>query len=1186
MRLCRLEMQGFKSFADKTVLEFEQGITAVVGPNGVGKSNIADAIKWVLGEPNAKELRGGRLEDVIFAGTVTRPPLGMAEVSLTFDNSDGLLPVSFSEVTVTRRVFRSGETECRINKALCRLKDIQDLFRDTGLGRDSLALIGQNKVDAILNDPVQERRGVFEEAAGITRFRQRKREALRKLAETEQNIIRLTDIVAELTQQLGPLQEKATKARAFQQLEQRRRACQVAKVLRQLAAERAKLAQNEARRDTCLRQETMLQNDLAQQETALTQGQLALLQLDECCRVTGEKIQIAEKTWQQAAAQLAVVETKAEQSQAAAQKAQREQASLQQQRQELAAQLAAQATHLADLTAQEQELHTTLTEREEAWQSLSMQVATARQALAAQRDAIMENLESVTASRHELRAVERELALGRERAQQLQREQSTLAQEFACASQVLQEKQARHKSLQEQLSLQRQNAQAQEQELQGIKEQLHRLRQQEREMLAQANQLTARHNMLKAMQQSYEGFGNGVKCVLQCQQAWRNRIYGAVAEIISVSPAYATAVATALGGAMQYIVSADENAAQQAIAYLHQKKAGRATFLPLTTIRPLPPREREQVAAALPGSHGFAAALVTAPPRFQTVVQFLLGRIIVAQDMAAALAIAKQTHFAVKVVTLAGDVVNAGGSLTGGSHGRREDAFWGRARELARCAQDLAAVQAQLTEKQQQIADMERKYDRLSAAHERLRQDVQQAQIACAATVQEEENVRQNLARLRTTLDVLARDAAAQREQEQTLQQRHQELTERLQSLEGQEQRCQENVKQQQAQLEQWEHELAAQQEELTRLKVQAAALAQNVTALRQTREELARRQEAVDAAIASSAMEEAALARTREALAADRDRLTRRQQELGQELHRLRQEQARQQREREEKRQDIDKQERAVRELRRQSQEAARQRQELELAITQNRMTVEGWLAHLRDVYQLTLDEAQQVAGGDFTEDLETEIATLTRQIEALGPVNVGAIEEYETVARRHDFIVTQLNDLTAAQQRLGKVIAEIDTAMTRRLTAAFDQIKVYFNEIFRRLFGGGQADLRFTTPEQVLDSGVEILVQPPGKKRQNLTILSGGERVLTVIALLFALLRYRPAPLCVFDEIDASLDEANIMRFRDFLREFAAAQVQFITITHRKGTMEAADVLYGVTMPDNGVSRIVSVKIMGKAG
>lgn len=1186
MRVCRLEMHGFKSFAEKTVLDFEPGITAIVGPNGVGKSNIADAIKWVLGEPNAKELRGGKLEDVIFAGTVTRPPLGMAEVSLTFDNADGVLPVPFSEVTVTRRVYRSGETECRINKALCRLKDIQDLFRDTGLGRDSLALIGQNKVDAILNDPVQERRGVFEEAAGITRFRQRKREALRKLAETEQNIIRLTDIVAELAQQLEPLRDKAAKARTFQQLARQRRTCQVTRVVRQIAAAQAELAQNEVRQATCVQQEARGQKELARLEAILAQQKLDLLHSDERCRTTGEKVQTADRACQDLTAQLAVTAAKAEQAQAMAQRAQRERTGLQQQRQELTAQLTAQTARLTELTAREKELNAQLAACEETWHNLSARVAATRQTLAAQRDAVMDNLENVTARRHELHTVERELTQGRERQRQLQRERDSLTQERDNASQVLREKQTCRSKLQQQLARQRQTVQERERELQDEKEQLQHWRQQEREMLAQVNQLTARHNMLQSMQQSYEGFGNGVRYVLQCRQAWRERIFGAVAEIISVPPAYVTAVSTALAGAMQYIVSADEDAAQQAIMYLRHNKAGRATFLPLTTIRPLMPREREQTAATLPGSHGFAAALVNAPPRFQAVVQFLLGRIVIAQDMAAALAISKQTHFSLKVVTLAGDVVNAGGSLTGGSRGHREDAFWGRARELTRCARELAALQEQLTQLQGEIAAGEQEYDHRRAACEQLRQEIQQAQIAYATTKQEEEHARQSLARLHTTLAVVEHDMATQREQEEALARRSEELTAGLQLLAGQEQRCQENARQQQAQLSQWEQDLARQQEELTRLKVAAAAQAQDVKALRESGAELTRRLEALDTALARIAAEEASLAHTQETLNADMERLTKQQQERSQELHAARQELARQQQDRETQRQAIDSQEQAVRELRRQNQDAARRRQELELIIARSRMNVEGWQAHLRDVYQLTWEDAQRVAADKFSDDLDATIAALTEQITALGAVNVGAIEEYETVAQRHGFLVAQLRDLTAARQRLDRVVADIDSAMTKRLMAAFGRIKVYFNEIFRCLFGGGQADLCFTTPEQVLDSGVDILVQPPGKKRQNLTILSGGERVLTVIALLLALLRYRPAPLCVLDEVDASLDEANIARFRDFLREFAASAVQFITITHRKGTMEAADVLYGVTMPDNGVSRLVSVKIMDEAG
>lgn len=1186
MRLCRMEIQGFKSFAEKTVMNFDRGITVIVGPNGTGKSNIADAIRWVLGEQNARELRGSRFEDVIFAGTMSRQPLGFAEVSLTFDNSDGQLPVAFSEVTVTRRIYRSGETECLINKTSCRLKDIHDLFRDTGLGRDSLAIIGQNKVDAILNDHAQERRGVFEEAAGITRYKQRKQEALRKLAETEQNIVRLTDIVAALAEQLGPLKEKADKARTYQKLAQTLRACKIALVLHQLATEQELLAQSETRHGELSRQEAELRRQVAQQEAALEQEQVAYLNLDESCRQLGEKIQETEQAWQRVLSQMAVVAAREEQAQKEVRKAQEEQARLKQRQQDLQARLAMQEAHLIELAEQQKTLQATMAEEENRFQQLSTRLAEANQALQSQHDAVLDNLESLTASRHELSALTRELALERERLKQLEREQATLAQEYQCAQQVLAEKSTCRQSLQDQLAACRCTAQAQEQALQEGYEQLAELREQEKELLGRFNQLTSRRKVLATMQQAYEGFNSGIKCVLQCTQPWRSRIYGAVAELITAPAAYAAAIETALGGAMQYIVVDDENTARQAIDYLRAKSAGRATFLPLTTIRPLGVREKEKTAATLPGALGIAADLVTASARFTTVVQFLLGRIIVAEDMEAALSIARYCHFATKVVTLAGDVVNPGGSLTGGSRGRRENSFWGRAQEIARCNRELTHLETQLAEVRQKLAQLTQKCQELREAREQTRQIIHQREIEYAETAREEENVRQNLIRLRTTLDVVLKDFTACRARENALRQQQRELEERVKTLESQEQQHQEVVKKQREQMARWEQEQAAQREELTRLKIRAAELEQALKAASQVRQDLWRQQETLGRELARYAadleravQDQGELARTRRELLARQDELAALRQRLHMELERRQQERA-------EKQRLIARQEKAVREARKSSEDMANMRHEVEVAIAKSRLAVESRLTYLHETYQLTVAAAQQVAYQAPVPELEEKAADLTRRIEELGPVNVGAIEEYEALSARHAFITVQLQDLTAAKQRLAAVIEEIDAAMTKKLAQSFQQIKIYFNEFFRRLFGGGQADLCLTTPERLLDTGVEIVVQPPGKKRQNLALLSGGERALTVIALLFALLKYHPSPLCVLDEIDAPLDEANVCRFRDFLQEFAANAVQFIVITHRKGTMEAADVLYGVTMPEYGVSKLVSVKLMEKAG
>ena len=1181
LRLQSFSAYGFKSFAERIDVGFDAGITAIVGPNGSGKSNIADAIRWVLGEQSIRSLRGNKMEDVIFAGSGKRRALGVAEVALTFDNAQKTLPLDFAEVTVSRRLFRSGESEYTINRSPCRLKDIHELFSDTGLGKGALAIIGQNKIDEILNSRPEERRALFEEAAGIARFKLRKREAEKKLEETAANLVRIQDIKAALEEQLEPLAENAERARRYFELEADWRACLItlaAGDIERLEAECDALATGLSGEQA---QADDLSGALAAQEAAQEAAILEVALADKQCQAVQAALHEQEAQAGQLAAQQQVLEERTKQSREADERLTRE-------RERVALEYDAAAGQLAKFAEERAAWQAGLQEKQHELQAAQANRSRVGQALRHLEEKTRERQEAVFQTQHEAVAHRNEIRAAEKEQQQLTAALARCAREheagetaLAHSRQALQAAEAEIATVQEQAK----QAHDQQAQLTGSRQAL-LARQQteakaERQLQDQYAAVNARRTLLGNMQREYEGYARSIRVLLKAEEGFRADIHGTVADVIEVPDTYVTAAEIALGGALQHVVTATDDAAKKGIAFLKRQQAGRATFLPLSTIQPGAPRPQELQAAQEPGILGRLSDFIDCAARYRSVVEFLVGRTLLAESIEAALACAKKHQFRVRIVTLEGDLVNPGGSMSGGSHGKRDTGLLSRQSALAeasaqlnRLEQDLAQLRNDKMQGQRLLAELEQQLEATRQAQNSAQGLLIQAQSRADYLLTETQ-------RLHLQVAVAASETKQHEEARLELARRIQQANAALAALEERQRTAATEDRAVEAQRQ------ALQAEQETAITAAMAAETAYQTA-RQRGEwiesrwrELAGEVEKRRGEVAALMTEQAELARLREETTAQLAAVAAQQAASGDELAQLRQ--AREQAEQAKLAQLVQQKqlENKVREERRRQADAQRRLHELEMRLTRAQFQLNAATEQLQAQTNLSVEEAKAFPKRDEPPAvLKEAVARLEAEIKTLGPVNPSAVQDYEQAHERYQFLAAQQEDLLSARRSLAEVIAAMDKTMTTQFEEAFAAINAHFATCFARLFGGGVARLLLADPKDVLGSGVDITVQPPGKKMQHLALLSGGERALTVIALLFAVLLYKPSPFCVLDEIDAALDEANVDRFAQFLGELAGS-TQFIVITHRKGTMEAANVLHGVTMEESGVSRLLSVKM-----
>ena len=1180
MRLKRLEIYGFKSFADRTVVVFDEGITGIVGPNGSGKSNLSDAVRWGLGEQSAKALRGGKMEDVIFNGTQKRKRLGYCEVSLVFDNEDHALPVDFAEVMITRRVYRSGEGEYYINKAACRLRDIIELFRDTGVGKEGYSIIGQGRIGEILSQKSEDRRGIFEEAAGIVKYRTRKEESEKRLSNMRDNLSRVEDIISELEGQLEPLAKASETARHYLALRDELRVLECSSFV--LRSDRARERIEDAEQML-----TGLREAIEQEERRT--GELTLIrdsanetaqEMDAQVSAAHEAVLSLTREKEAREGELAMLRAEITRMEKDVLALGQEEDVRRTRSESLDGEICRNETDTLNTRTQIVEIQRELRSREEELLAAQEAAREAEEALESHKSAIidaMNRLSDVRTSEARLSTMRRELERRGEEAA-AQREELTiiaerLEEQLAEAREELDSFQQAERELTE-------AEQKIDQENQDAAQKIARIQQAISDVNGQKQAAASRLRVLREMERDYAGYQQAVKQVLLHARGHQG-VRGVVASLMQVPKELERAVEAVLGGALQNVVTSDEYVARDMIAYLRSNKLGRATFLPMTTITGRVLSQQERQLLSMPGCVGVASELVGFAPEYRGIVENLLGRTVVAENLDAGIEIMRRGRHAFRLVTLEGDVMHSGGSMTGGSSASRMTSLLSREREIKEHEELLNKLDAQIRDYEERLARGEAFRQEIKQRRAKAFEELHQAQIDVSIASERLRTLttqRENHAQQEQRCDLLARQI------EQNLAQIDAQLA-GARSTQAGEERTSDEMNRRTGELSDILYDkreaLDALREQAQTLRVSLAAKERDLTALTADGARMHREQEQIASELyqAHESREKLILEHQKatEQMAEDTalsvrcsEQLDAAQQELGQRqaLRAKAQEQVRS------LTQEID----ALRETLSQDQDKCHK---AELVLSRTQAELSQMQQRIWDEYELTYAGAKEYLHEPF--DLaqsDKRTGEIRREIRAMGPVNVTAVEDYRACRERYEDLSRQRDDLLKAQDDLQGIIQTLQRQMERQFMENFRLMQQYFAETFSKLFGGGHAELRLLDESDVLGCGIEIVAQPPGKKLQLLSLLSGGERALTAIAILFAMLRLKPTPFCFLDEIEAALDDGNISTFADYLRDFSR-DTQFVVVTHRKGTMERCDGLYGVAMEEKGVSTMLSVEL-----
>ena len=1182
MKLKKLELYGFKSFAQRTEIVFDEGITGIVGPNGSGKSNIGDAVRWVLGEQSAKTLRGASMSDVIFNGTQKRKPLSYCEVSLVFDNDDHALAMEAAEVMVTRRVYRNGESEYYLNRTACRLKDVVDLFRDTGIGKEGYSIIGQGRIDEILSRKSEDRRQVFEEAAGIVKFKARKEEADKKLQRTLENLERVDDILDELTKRLKPLEEQSRNARVYLELSTELKDLDLNLFLIRSDRARARLSELESE---LLTVQTILadtESNLTDKTTRRDETQNRIDQLEEAITKARTELMECAEHVHESQKKLSALQSRRETRSENRQRIVREQEEAQERLAEIEkdhvriqADVEKQHSLIADA---EQILRAT----QEAAEKAQAKEKEADAALEAQKAAVIDQMNRLSDVRND-----------KTRLNTMQGQMETRLTEIEESSGALQEQEA---ALREALTAVEKQLETENQHQQQCQEKLAQARQASDEADAAYANLRAdvekqsadmqaaasRHNVLTEMTRDMEGYNMAVRrAMTYAKQRGLTGVKGVLAQLMTVPQAYETAIDMALGAAQQNIVTDTEETAKELINYLRQNRLGRATFLPMSAIRGKTLSGNERNALKLPGCLGVASELVQCAPEYRGIVENLLGRTVIADNLDHGIPIMRAGNHAFRLVTLEGDVMHSGGSMTGGSAQSKVSNLLSRERELKeltaklqtgraeldKCRQELTQRQQTAQEKRQKVSDAVNALHQqeIAVAREQARRESVSADLNThLQRMQETEQARvqlhQSLEDIRQQLETIEHQRTGAQGDQSAMEQKTIEMQNALVKARAEASAENDRLMVRTLQLSDLRHGLS----DLERDEAHAQQDQAQILREQERREQLLHEMDELDAIDENDMKRE-------EAESARRQKEQLRQESAAQAI-----EQRRSQAQ-SDLRDILSDMENLHEAYNRDSEklhktELAKARIEGDQKNLQNRI----W-----DTYKLTYAGAEEFRRTPFDEkESDCRAAELQGQIRALGTVNVGAVEEYAETKARVDDLTAQQQDLKRAEMDLRELIERLLIQMRSTFVENFSKMQGYFAETFTRLFGGGHAELKLMDPDDPLNCGIEVNAQPPGKKLQLLSLLSGGERALTAIAILFAMLKLKPTPFCILDEIEAALDDANIGYYADYLKEYSKG-TQFIVVTHRKGTMERCNSLFGVAMEEQGVSRMVSVSL-----
>lgn len=1179
MYLKRIEMQGFKSFADKTVLEFKPGITTVIGPNGSGKSNISDAIRWVLGEQSMKSLRGAKSEDIIFAGTQARKSLGFAEVSIVIDNNDNKLPIEYSEVTVTRKIYRSGETGYFINKVPCRLKDILELFMDTGIGKDGYSIIGQGKIDEILSNKSEDRRHIFEEAAGIVKYRTRKQESEKKLEQTKLNLLRINDILAEIEANIEPLKLQSDKAKQFLDLREELKSIEVGLFIYNINTYKEKLEQLVKDEDIITSQKEAEDGKME----ALQASKEELRQVVDDITAQIENMQNigfeSSNKIEKINSEIGISNERIQNNTANKQRLEAEILEVKSRIEELKEEQKQKLKKKTNLTSNKEKFEKELAEKEAELAELSKKLSAKELEIEGKKQIVQDNIDKKYELAAEINTQDVNYENLEKRKKQLKNEIDSVISELDSTrygkneiSKGFYDIESKRNIAVEKLE---KSVQAKEQNMQKLKQY-----EDEISKLTYTQRMKqARHQFLIETEKEKEGYNKTVKSLLvACDKdsSLNKGIHGVLANLISVEKEYETAIEMCLGQALQNVVTSTEQDAKKMIEYLRSNSLGRASFLPIASVQ----GKKLDKLTKMDGVIGIASDLVKCKKEYEQIILSLLGRTVVVEDMDTAIALAKKDKYSFRIVTLKGDIISSSGSISGGSVQTKTVNILGRSREIEDLEKELKKLEKQIADK---TAEKEEYASSIGDSIEetaKLEKELQEIEIIYATEKQKMVAVEENITRLENRLAKLKEEVTQtekQKEENRLLKEQKeteiQTLTQQIEELNKVIEEFALNNKDNQKYIDDLNFDITNLKISVTSFDESESSIEEMVERISQDIKNNEQSIENKNQNILAINEENTKLEQTITEYNAQIEQIKQEVTNSGTKVEELKQER-------------IAKNEKLVNtENEIQSQFSTleslkEQIIKLDVKKTKLEQDLQQVVESLWNEYELTPNSTEEYQKPNNVATAQKQVNSLRNKIKDLGSINIDSIEEYKKTKERYDFMSEQRLDLENTASKLRKIIGDMTTTMQNQFKEKFELINKNFNEVFTELFNGGKAELILENEENILECGIDIRVQPPGKKLQNMMLLSGGEKAFTAIALLFAILKINPAPFCILDEIEAALDDVNVYRFAEYLKKFCK-QTQFLVITHRKGTMEAGDSVYGVTMEENGISKLLSIKL-----
>lgn len=1179
MYLKRIEMQGFKSFADKTVLEFKPGITTVIGPNGSGKSNISDAIRWVLGEQSMKSLRGAKSEDIIFAGTQARKSLGFAEVSIVIDNNDNKLPIEYSEVTVTRKIYRSGETGYFINKVPCRLKDILELFMDTGIGKDGYSIIGQGKIDEILSNKSEDRRHIFEEAAGIVKYRTRKQESEKKLEQTKLNLLRINDILAEIEANIEPLKLQSDKAKQFLDLREELKSIEVGLFIYNINTYKEKLEQLVKDEDIITSQKEAEDGKME----ALQASKEELRQVVDDITAQIENMQNigfeSSNKIEKINSEIGISNERIQNNTANKQRLEAEILEVKSRIEELKEEQRQKLEKKTNLTSNKEKFEKELAEKEAELAELSKKLSAKELEIEGKKQIVQDNIDKKYELAAEINTQDVNYENLEKRKKQLKNEIDSVISELDSTrygkneiSKGFYDIESKRNIAVEKLE---KSVQAKEQNMQKLKQY-----EDEISKLTYTQRMKqARHQFLIETEKEKEGYNKTVKSLLvACDKdsSLNKGIHGVLANLISVEKEYETAIEMCLGQALQNVVTSTEQDAKKMIEYLRSNSLGRASFLPIASVQ----GKKLDKLTKMDGVIGIASDLVKCKKEYEQIILSLLGRTVVVEDMDTAIALAKKDKYSFRIVTLKGDIISSSGSISGGSVQTKTVNILGRSREIEDLEKELKKLEKQIADK---TAEKEEYASSIGDSIEetaKLEKELQEIEIIYATEKQKMVAVEENITRLENRLAKLKEEVTQtekQKEENRLLKEQKeteiQTLTQQIEELNKVIEEFALNNKDNQKYIDDLNFDITNLKISVTSFDESESSIEEMVERISQDIKNNEQSIENKNQNILAINEENTKLEQTITEYNAQIEQIKQEVTNSGTKVEELKQER-------------IAKNEKLVNtENEIQSQFSTleslkEQIIKLDVKKTKLEQDLQQVVESLWNEYELTPNSTEEYQKPNNVSTAQKQVNSLRNKIKDLGSINIDSIEEYKKTKERYDFMSEQRLDLENTASKLRKIIGDMTTTMQNQFKEKFEIINKNFNEVFTELFNGGKAELILENEENILECGIDIRVQPPGKKLQNMMLLSGGEKAFTAIALLFAILKINPAPFCILDEIEAALDDVNVYRFAEYLKKFCK-QTQFLVITHRKGTMEAGDSVYGVTMEENGISKLLSIKL-----